>query len=485
MALPTLKITLPKLKKAGGVTSTPTFKDSGVGRAITPLITNTHLRDLYTDRAAKSDVELIQELMQVDPDVSAAVNAYLTVANTEMTYIVTDLNGKIDRPAMVQLNTILEGLTETTDYSIGFTPNKSLKATNAALRFMLLLRGSIGLELVTDVKNVNFLSSVRIVDTNSLEWYEDKPGQLKPKQKQDGGKLIDLNIPTFFYSSFRQDPTQAYSKSPFISVINTVFARQQIINDLYRLMQITGYPRMVATVLEDTIRNTLPVNYRSDPEKSQAYVNNVISDIDRKLQTLRPDQPFVKTDSIQMDMLNEGNATMGLDIQPIINVLNAQNQAALKSMATILGRGQAGVNTASVEARIFSLVAQELNEPIDLIWGQLLTLALRLQGSQSTVTVKHKGVELRPANELEPANIQKQARLLNDLSYGIIDDDTYHLEMYGRIRPDYAPILSGTGFRSPEAPEIAQGAGNPNSSAQNQSKKASDKGANSNAVRGG
>ena len=40
-------------------------------------------------------------------------------------------------------------------------------------------------------------------------------------------------------------------------------------------------------------------------------------------------------------MVNDKKAGMSIDIEPVIKTLNAQNQAALKTMATILGRGEA------------------------------------------------------------------------------------------------------------------------------------------------
>jgi hypothetical protein len=45
---------------------------------------------------------------------------------------------------------------------------------------------------------------------------------------------------------------------------------------------------------------------------------------------------------------------MTLDIEPIIKTLNAQNQAALRVMATTLGRGESGVNTASRSKQLCS-----------------------------------------------------------------------------------------------------------------------------------
>jgi hypothetical protein len=144
--------------------------------------------------------------------------------------------------------------------------------------------------------------------------------------------------------------------------------------------------------------------------------------------------------------MNEKAAGNSLNIDSVIETLNAQNQAGLRTMATILGRGTSGVNTASVESRVFSMSAEALNKPVADFLSQLFTLALRFQGSTSSVEVTFKSVELRPLTELEPMLSVKASRLRQDLSDGIITDDEYHLEMYGRLRPDSSPELSGTGF---------------------------------------
>lgn len=115
-------------------------------------------------------------------------------------------------------------------------------------------------------------------------------------------------------------------------------------------------------------------------------------------------------------------------------------------MSTIIGRGESGVNTASVESRVFSMNAEAINKPIADILSQMLTLALRLTGSLSRVEVSFKPVELRPALELEPQLTMKAARLKEDLSLGLITDAEYHWAMYNRLPPDGTPVLSGTGF---------------------------------------
>lgn len=439
-------VILPKGFKNGGAALTPNYDPQQSQQALSTPDTDSHLRDLLTERTTDADNDLIQKLMIYDPDVSAALAAYLTLSNTQMRYLVKTPEGVLDSTGMTQVTQLLNQLGYTTDYSVGFTMPRSIKSRNADLRYMLLKRGSIALEMILDQKFG--LLDARNIDTNTLEWYEKKKGYLTPKQKQNNEE-IDLNIPTFFYASHRKDPSSAYSKSSFISVINTVYARLQIIGDLYDIMQINGYPRMDITLLEEVIVKNMPEVDRRDDKKRIAFMNQVMSDVTRKFGEIKPTQPLVHSDAITVGTVNTsggGGAGASIDINPVIDVLNAQNQAALKSVATVLGRGQSGVNTASVESQIFSMQAGEINEPIAELWSQLLTFALRFSGSQSFVEVYFDKPEMRPPNELEPAYVQRQARLQKDLSLGIISDDEYHLAMYNRPKPPNAPELSGTNF---------------------------------------
>lgn len=445
LAAKTLSVILPKGKPPAKAI-TPTFNPASPSTVLTIPAYREHLTDIFDTRQASDARTLIKNLMVNDPDMSAATSAYLTVANTNLVCIAKDADGKIDRAGQKVLNAILLTLTTRYDYSKGFEFRPSLKALCESMRYMILLRGMLAAEMVFTKDGI--FDEIRMIDPVSLKWFEQKNGYALPKQAVSGQDDVDLNYPTFFVSFFRQDPTTLYPNSPFVSAINTIAARQQVINDLYRIMQVTGYPRMELTVLEEVLIKNAPPAVKSDPGKKDAYVAAQISAISGAVGNLRPDQPFVHTDSIDVGMMNEGKPGMALNIEPIIKTLNAQNQAGLRAVSTILGRGESGVNTASVEARIFSMTAQELNEPIAELLGQVLTMALRMTGSQSMVSCEFQSVELRPELELEPQLNLRSARLRQDLSDGIIDDDEYHLKMYGRIRPDSAPILSGTGFMS-------------------------------------
>lgn len=454
LASKALSVVLPKGKPPQKVV-TPTFNPASPETVLSAPAYRDHLSDIFDTRQANDARTLLKTLMVQDPDMSAATSAYLTVANTQLICIAKDLNGMVDRTAQKTLNSILLTLTTRYDYSKGFELRPSLSALCESMRYMVLLRGMLAAEMIFTKEGI--FDEVRLVDPITLQWYEKKNGYPIPTQVVTGQDDVELNYPTFFVSYFRQDPTTLYPNSPFVSAINTIAARQQVINDLYRIMQVTGYPRMEAAVLEDVLLKNAPPAVKADPTKTQTYVSNQLAQISAAIGNLRPDQPFIHTDSVEVSMLNESKPGMSLNIEPIIKTLNAQNQAGLRAVSTILGRGESGVNTASVEARIFSMTAQELNEPLAEILSKILTTALRLSGSTSYVVCDFQSVELRPELELEPQLNLRSARLRQDLSDGIIDDDEYHLKMYGRIRPDSAPVLSGTGFMS----KAAQGAVDP------------------------
>jgi hypothetical protein len=71
-------------------------------------------------------------------------------------------------------------------------------------------------------------------------------------------------------------------------------------------------------------------------------------------------------------------------------------------MATVIGRGQAGVNTGSVEARIAAMNADELNGPVSAVLANVFSYMLHQDGFQGFAEVEFVKGALRPELELEP-----------------------------------------------------------------------------------
>lgn len=429
------------------VSNTPTYNAQAPDRVLTIPQYREHLDVLYDNRYTKNSQDLLQDLFKNDPDVSAAVGSYLTLADTRLTMLVRDLEGEVDPVNTKTLHKLVKALTMPTDYSQKFQIKTSLRMLCQELRYMLMLRGGISGELVFDKNYVP--KTIQMVDFKSLEFFEREPGVYKPRQRVSGStEGIDLDIPSFFIAYHRRDPTKVYPSSDFLSVINTVAARQQVINDLYRIMQVTGFPRVALKIVEEVLLKSAPANVKDDANLLAQWGNEQLASVAAAFANLRADQAFAHFDSVEPTMLNEKNPGVEVDIKQVIDVLNAQNQSALKTMATVIGRGDGSVGVASAEVRIAAMNADQLNAPLEQFLGQILTLLINAYGIPGFVEAKFAPAELRPALELEPQLTLKQARLLRDLSLGLITDVEYHLELYGRLPPDSAPQLQGTGFEA-------------------------------------
>jgi len=438
-----LAIVLPKVGKKKAQAHTGTFDVSNKTEVLPLPNFKEHLTDILSTRQEQNSREIILTLIKSDPDASAALSSYLTTADVTPIILVKDIDGNVDREGGKLVNQIIEMLTQRSDYSTGFSQKRTLRAIAEDMRYMLLARGGIAGEAIYN--DALLLDRIVVPDIASFTFQEKESGVITPWQTQNGEDK-KMDIPTLFIQWYRKSPMEAYGHSPFLAGINTMAARQQVINDLYRIMQITGYPRMTAEVLEEVIAKNAPVAVKTDPNEFRKYLRARRNEVVGQLQSMRADQPLVHYDSVKMGILNDKNPAMGVDIKQVIDTLNAQNQAGLKTMATVLGRGESGVNTGTVEAQLFGKMAGSINKPIGEIISNMLTQAIRFQGSQSRVEFVYPEVDLRSELEMEAQKNLKASRLRQDLSEGIISDDEYHIAMYGRLRPDTSPELSGTQF---------------------------------------
>lgn len=442
-----LQLILPKKKqKAGGQALTPTYKQ---GQEVLSLPRyRDHLTDLFNSRQASDSRALMNELSRHDSDVSASFFAYQSIAGSAgWTIRAYDLEGQLSPEGVGLASKVLAATTTTTDYSLGFSSKLSLNQLNDEMRFYTLLRGSPGAELVFDKRFIP--ERMRLVDMATIEWREKKPGEYKPVQKPQGSdKEINLDIPSFFTARFHQNPTDVYTYSPFVAAINTIAARVQVINELYRITQVVGYPRMDVSVLEEVLLKSAPPLMRADSEKTRQFLETEIGKIKAAFNSMRSDETLVHTDAVKVGMVNDSRPASSLPIANVIDVLNEQNQAALKTMPAVIGKGGNG-QVASTEARLFALNCDALNKIVADIWSQALTLAVRLAGFQGHVEFIFEPVELRPVLELEPQKTMKQSRWEQALSRGYVSDEEFHINVFGRPKPQSAPELSGTNFMSP------------------------------------
>ena len=400
-------------------------------------------------RGGQSTRQVIRDFSAASPDLSASISAFLRTAITpKYLAVARNLDGSFNRDATSLLQQLLVRFDVVQDYSDGFSSIQSLRSLSESLAKELLLYGSCCLELVLDKGRLP--RQVSAVSVTQIKFIADQSGKwLRPIQKL-GGVDVDLDLPTVFYVALDQSLLEAYSDSPLEAAIQPVQFSAELMNDLRRVVKRVIHPRMTVTIDEDKFRKNIPPEYAHDSEKLAGYMSSVISDIESKINGLRPEDALVLFSTLGVELLNNGNTTLDKEWTVLGGMTDAKMATGARTLPAILGHG-AGTSTASsVDALLFmknadGMVRAKLNE----IYSRALTLAVRLFGLDVYVEFKYDAIDLRPDSELEAFKVMKQSRHLELLSLGFLTDDEAALALTGSLTPAGFKPLSGTGFMQP------------------------------------
>lgn len=410
-------------------------------------------------RSNASTPAVIRALIRSNPDLSAAASAFIRTGIPEgFKLAARNGDGSLNRDATQLAMEIAARMDLMPDYVNGFSQVSSLRSISEALAKQLLTNGACACELVLDKSRMPL--KFNPVAVEQIIWFPDAPG-VRPVQRL-GGIDTDLDIPTFFYTALDADVLDAYAQSPFEAAVQPVLAGTTFLSDLRRVCARHVYPRYDLSINEEKLRARIPPDILNDKDKTAAYLNTVIADIESVINGLGVEEALIHFDFFEVKFVEGGSTDVPNTFDTVKSIFDEKIATGAKVMPSILGHGSGSQNVASTETMLFltsanGMIRLKLNE----IYSKAFTLAVRLFGLDVTVEFCFDTIELRPSSELEAFRAMKQSRVLEQLSYGFITDDEAALELTGRLTPTGFKPLSGTGFFS--APAV-----NPNNPLGNQ-----------------
>ncbi len=411
--------------------------------------------DITSLRSQTTSRDVIREFVAASPDLSAAVNAFLRTAITPTyTIVAYNTDGTFNRDATSLAQQIAARMDILGNYDDGFSGIWSLRSVSEALAKELIMYGALSGELVLDKARLP-----RTIAPVSVTKVKFKPDTLWLKPIQTiGGEQIDLDLPTFFYCALDQDLLQAYADSPLESAIQPAIFAQEFMNDVRKIIRRAIHPRLGVTIDEEKFRKNCPQDILHDHDKFVGFMNQMIDDIETRVNDLEPEDALVYFDSIKIEYVNNGNTALNKEYEVLGGISDAKLATGAKTLPSILGHGSGSQNVASSETLLFmknaeGMVQAKLNE----FYSKAFTLAVRLFGQDVVVEFKYAPVELRPDTELEAFRSMKQSRVLEQLSFGFLTDDEASMQLTGKLTPAGFKPLSGTQFY--QAPASADGGG--------------------------
>lgn len=394
--------------------------------------------DQIRNRAEVSD--LIRTLLREEGIFSAAGNAMVSLAsNSGYRLAGYDSSGTMDLEVMGIGYVLLDRLNTHHDYSLGYNDKAGVESLLATLTLDAVSSGGCGVELVL---NPDF-SPYRLVPVgySTIEWESDGRGGRYPTQ--DRGD-IDLNLPTVFMAEHHRHAGEAYAYSILRpGLANTVYF-QEFLEDTRRAVNRVGHSRMVATIIAEKLAASAPQDVRNDDAKMQEYLAQQYAAVQSALEDLEPEDAVIAFDSVEFSVEDTGGSKS--DYTPLLSTLGNMQGASLKTPATVTGlRAGGGQGLSNAETLVYLKTVDSLRVAVEEVISRALTLAVRLLGVDGSIQFEFMPIDLRPDSELEAYRGTRQKRVLEKLSWGLINDAQACFELGIRPQGLQGP-LAGTRF---------------------------------------
>lgn len=425
--VPTKQLTFP-----GYVTTT---RPSGaLLQKVDPQLANLDITTAY--RNGQSTQQVMRNLARANPDLSAAVSAYMRVGIPEK-YIALARNpdGSVNDDATRLAWEILQRFDKLPAYDAGFSTVASIRSTAEALAKEGILYGGMAMELVLDKGRLPYTFAPFTV--TNVKFYQDTQGAavgLKPVQDV-GGVLIDIDKPTCFMVWLDPSLVDPYPQGPLEAAIQPVLMSSTFLSDLRRVMARHVYPRYDVTVDDEKLKAAIPSEILNDPEKLPAWMNTTLGEIENTINSLGVEEALIHFDFITVGFIKDADgAGDSAKFSTIKDIIDANLAKGAKVMPAVLGNGSGSQNVASTETLLFSLSANSMVRlKLQELFSRALTLAVRLFGQDVTVEFEFDEIELRPETELEAFKTMRFDRLTKLWALGVIGD------MEFCMRTNYSP----------------------------------------------
>lgn len=442
MALPNNTVVLPRALANKAKTATPaTGLDKGATLSKDNFLLQAQkVRDL---RNTGQITAAIRKLARIDGTMSDAVFSFVQIANSGFTVQAYGADHTYSPDGSNLARTILASMDTLYDYSEGYSDKRTVDSLVETSLREVVLTGAVGGELVLDKQRLPY--GINLVPYEQITYKAKNDGRVYPEQKPARGDAIPLDIPTFWIGESHKEANSAYARSMLESALDMAFYYLEFIEDMRRAVRRSGHTRLAVKIISEKVVAAAPPETRDDPEKLRVWLETVKEDVTRVINSLEPEDAFVAYDAVEVVPVKADSDKT--DYKELLTALSGMFATSLKSHPSILGLRITGSQSLSnTESLVFVKIARAIQKPVEHVLSRALTLAVRLYGGDFYVRFRFNPIDLRPENELEAFKTMKQARILEQLSYGFISDEEASELLGTGVRPAGAPPLSGTMF---------------------------------------
>lgn len=412
-----------------------------------PQVYNLLNNSVRNYRSATNITELMRHMARAEGSFATAVHNFVEVCFTD--YIVRAWDSathQFSPEGTIAAYSVMSQMDTLYDYTEGFSNKKSI---NSILEMQLreaALTGAVAGEMILNKERLP--DSFQVVGAETLKMISNGKGGFFPQQTIAGqNDPVDLNIPTFWLDYVHPDPSMTTPRSMFEACLKMLIYFEEFMEEIRKVVRQSGHNRLKLVLNAEKVKATAPNSVKNDPVQLLAYYEAVKAAVTDQINQIEPEEALIMYDSIEADVVQSGMGSKQ-DYTPLLEVIIGQYSTAMKTPPSVLGLRLASgsQNTSSVEMLMFLKSAKALQRPVQTVMSRMLTLAVRLHGSDVYVDFEFAPLDLRPERELEAFKQTQQNRTLELLSVGFITDDEAAIRLGCFPRPPGSADLSGTMF---------------------------------------
>lgn len=231
-----------------------------------------------------------------------------------------------------------------------------------------------------------------------------------------GGEFVTLDSEMVRYLPVHPWPGKPpYGRAPLMPAVFSALFLIGLLHDLRRVIAQQGYPRLDVEIDLEQLRDAMPVDLASEPDKWKDWINDMIAEVKTVYASLEPDDAYIHTSAVTVNRpVGAVDADSLGAIDPIITALERMVTRALKSTRLMMGGDEMGSETfANREWEIYTAGIKSIQHLVETALEQLFGLALEAQGIQADVIFRF--AELRASERLRDAQAEAM-EIANEVS---------------------------------------------------------------------
>lgn len=349
-------------------------------------------------------MELLRQIRDFNPDVSEAVDNFVTLSNPgyslEVYYAnvegddgkaVPDPDGlRLAQDFAVRMFSEYSGAwDETTGGKANGYPG--LDAFIAQTHLAAATYGAMAAE-VELTPALNDIVDVYPVDPTLIDFQADSFGRLVPGLAMLGS-FKPLDPVRFRYAPLSPDIGQPGGRPPLLAALNVVMFQEQFLREIQAIAHMSNSPRLDVKLVEEAVLKAVEAT-RPDlkaPGKEnelRQFMDAYIGEIQSEIASLEPDDVFVHYDSVEPTYVNPGRTA--IPVGDILAVTDRAIISATKQLPLLLGRNEGATTThATVQWQVYIEKLKSFQRISQTLATWALNLYLRIQGRPSYAVLEY------------------------------------------------------------------------------------------------